>query len=355
MPVAPHLPVQLPAFGLLIAGIMALANVLMEVARKKAVAGRLLVPVTFWCHVFDTLVFGLAWGCRWWRGYGFSIHDTGVLLGIGAIHLSPLATYLTYLVTDLLLLGLANWLFFKALQEAAMSTAVPFLAFTPVLLIPTGFVLLGELPGMTKLLGVLLATIGAVMMHRRFFAFGWLTPIKAIYENKGSRYMLYVSLLLALSTPIDKKLTLMTDIYTQCVIYGVGMCVFFLVMSAIRRERLRPALKDGLTWIALAGCLDAATMLLQFASYRYIDVVIVISIKRSGIVLAVVFGWLFFRERNIRDKLVAASVMFIGVTILYLPLTLLQATITAVATLTLMSLFSLYAAPAGSVGPNRYD
>ena len=342
MIVAPPIIARLSAVGLAVAGGMAVVNVLMEVARKKAVTGKTLLPATFWCHVFDTLVFAVAWTYHRWRGYGFYIHGGGDFFGISGLQFSPLQMFVAYEAIDFVVIGLATWMFFKALQAAAMSAGVPFLAFTSVLVIPTGFLFLGELPSLAKLLGVLLVTIGSVMMHWRLFAVGWLAPVKAIYRNKGSRYMLYTALLLAITTPLDKKLSLMADAYTQCVIFGVGMCVFFFSLSRIRGEPLLPALNNNLKWIALAGMLDGATILLQFTSYQYIDAVIVISIKRSGIVLAVVFGWLFFREKNIRDKLMAASAMFIGVTILYLPLTTIQATIVAAATVLAMGLYMVF-------------
>jgi drug/metabolite transporter (DMT)-like permease len=69
---------------------------------------------------------------------------------------------------------------------------------------------------------------------------------------------------------------------------------------------------------------DAVSLLFQLASYAYIAVVITVSIKRAGIVLSVFSGWLFFHERGITDKVIAASVMFCGVLILYLPLTAMQ-------------------------------
>ena len=74
-------------------------------------------------------------------------------------------------------------------------------------------------------------------------------------------------------------------------------------------------------WIVLAGLFDAVSLLFQLASYAYIPVVITVSIKRAGIVLSVFAGWLFFREREITDKVIAASVMFCGVLILYLKVT----------------------------------
>ena len=336
---------RLSAFGLAVAALMAVTNVVMEVARKKATTGRVLVPAAFWCHIFDTLVFVLAWGYYRMRGYGFYVRGGGDLFGISGLHVSPMAIFVIYEIIDFLIHGLATWLFFKALQEAAMSTAVPFLSFTSVLIIPTGFLLLGEMPGWTKLLGVLLTTVGSVMMHWRLFAVNWLAPVKAIYRDKGSRYMLYTAVLLAVLSPLDKKLSLMADIYTQCIIFGVGMVIFFFFMAKARNEPLLPVLKGGIKWIAIAGILDAATILLQFESYQYLDSVIVISIKRSGIVLAVVFGWIVFKERNIRDKLMASTMMFIGVSMLYFSLSTLQAAVITLVTLLFMVLYMAFVPP----------
>jgi drug/metabolite transporter (DMT)-like permease len=96
-------------------------------------------------------------------------------------------------------------------------------------------------------------------------------------------------------------------------------------VARAKRESLAAAIQNNITWVGTAGLVEGVSVLLQFASYAFIEVVIAISIKRAGIVLSVFFGWLFFRERGITDKLIAASVMFAGVLILYLPLTTGQA------------------------------
>jgi len=176
-------------------------------------------------------------------------------------------------------------------------------------------------------------------MHWRLFAVSWWGPFKAIYENKGCRYMIYASGIFAVLSPLDKKLSLMADPYTHCVIFGVGMCLFFLGFAKLSGEPLMPSIRRNLGWIALAGLLDAATILLQFQSYAYVDAVVVISIKRSGIVLSVFFGWLCFGEKNIRDRLMASSLMFVGVLLLCLPVTTLQALIVTLVSLALMALY----------------
>ena len=64
--------------------------------------------------------------------------------------------------------------------------------------------------------------------------------------------------------------------------------------------------------------------------------------------LSVFSGWLFFRERGITDKVIAASVMFCGVLILYLPVSPLETAGIALLTLAGMGV-ALYATREESV------
>jgi uncharacterized membrane protein len=329
---------SLSPVGLMIAALMSSANVLTDVARKKALNNRALIPSTMWCRTVSAIVFAVALAFRIAAGHPLAIRDGGNLFGVAGWHLSPIATFFIYLFIDVVLVSICNLLYFLALHVSPMSVCIPFLAFTPIFLIPTGYVVLGELPARVKLLGVVLVVVGSVAMHRRLFAVGWTAPFRAIFKERGSRYMLMVAFIFSLSNPVEKKLVLMSDAYIQAFVYGLGLCIFFLVLALVRSESIYGAIRNNVLWIGAAGMLDGVSLLLQFASYNYIDVVITVSIKRAGIVLAVFFGWLFFRERGITDKMIAASVMFAGVLILYLPLTAVQALSMTALTLVLMSL-----------------
>ncbi len=329
---------SLSAIGLTIAAVMSGANVLTDVCRKKALRQRSLIPATLWCRLVSAVVFALALVARMVAGHAVVLRDGGELFGISGLHISPIATFLVYLIIDIVIVSFCNLLYFLALQVSPMSVCIPFLAFTPIFLIPMGYLVLGELPSRVKLLGVVLVVVGSVAMQRRLFALGWLAPFQAIVKERGSRYMLVVAFLFSLSNPIEKKLVLMSSPYTQAFAYGLGLCVFFLLLSMARREDIPRAIRNNVFWIGAAGVLDSASLLLQFASYNYIDVVITVSIKRAGIVLAVFSGWLFFHERGITDKVIAASVMFAGVLILYLPLTTRQAAVMTALSLLAMAM-----------------
>lgn len=325
--------------GLLMASTMSITNVLTDVARKRALHGRELMPATFWIRTAVTAVFALA---LLWRivvnGTVVVIRDGGPLFGISSLHLAPIPAFLIYLLIDVGLITAVMWLYFRALQISPLSMCVPFLSFTPVFLIPTGFLILGEVPSPLKAVGVALIAVGSLVMHRRLFTQGWTAPIRAVFEEKGSRYMLLVSFIFAITNPLDKKLVTMSDVFTEALAYGLGLSLTFWVMTRLQGGDFAAAWRGNWRWISLAGLLDAISLLFQLASYAYIAVVITVSIKRAGIVLSVLSGWLFFRERGITDKAIAASVMFCGVLILYLPVTAVEAIAIAAATIAGMAL-----------------
>jgi uncharacterized membrane protein len=319
--------------GLLLAAIMSIINVLTDVARKHALDKRDLVPATFWIRMAVAAVFVLVLGAR-------------VLTGASRLEVREPAMFAIYLVVDVALITIVMWLYFRALQISPMSLCVPFLAFTPVFLIPSGWILLGEMPAAQKLLGVVLIVVGSLVMHRRLFAQGLTAPIKAVIQEKGSRYMLLVSFIFSITNPLDKKLVLLSDIYIESVAYGLGLCISFLLLGKLQKVDFQAAAHKNVKWISLAGLSDAVSLLFQLASYTYIAVVITVSIKRAGIILAVLAGWLFFHERGITDKLIASSVMFCGVLILYLPVTAVQAAMLAAGTMVGMAAALYFIPPA---------
>ncbi len=335
--------------GLLLAAMLSAGNVFADVARKKVMERHELVAGTLWIRVFAAIVFSIALAGRTLSDSPPTLRNSGFLFGIDGLLIAPAAAFLVYLTIDVVLISIAQILLMRALQVSPMSMCIPFMAFTPVFLIPMGYIVVGEMPSSVKLLGVGLIVVGSLVMHRRLFAEGWAAPARAIIREKGSRYILLVAFILSLTNPIEKRLILMSDPMTQAFAYGLGLCVFFALLAWKRRADCRVVLRNAAGWTVLAGVMDAGALLLQLFTFGYLAVVITISIKRAGIVLAVLAGWLIFREREISDKLIAASVMLGGVLVIYLPLDIVQASSLAGAVLVGMSaaLYATRGAPAG--------
>lgn len=311
--------------GLFLASATSVTNVFADVARKKALQKNEVIVTSFWIRLCAAFIFMTAFIVRSVIVARPVFRDAGPLFGITALHFSPLATFLIYLVLDITLVGFGTVLYFKALKITPMSFCIPYLAFTPIFLIVTGNLMLGELPPWTKIVGVVLVVIGSLVMNRELFAIGWFAPVKAIFTNRGSLYMLIDGFILALTNPIDKKLVVMSDAFTQAFAYGVLLCGFFAMLALVQKSNWTSPLRTVPGWLVVGGIFDSSALLLQFSSLPFMPVVITITIKRAGIILAVLLGWLIFKETDITDRLIAACVMAAGALILYLPVNGLHA------------------------------
>jgi len=303
-------------FGL--AGATAVFNAVADVALKNAVRGVAIVAVTFWTRLAGALAMVLVFGT--WVGYGHPVHirDGGPIFGIPFLHASPNVTFLLYSTTESIILCLAALLQFRAYQLSPISLCVPYISFTPVFLIFTGWLFLNELPAPAKIAGIVVIVAGSFGMHRQLFARSPWEPLRAALQERGSRYMLLFAFLLALTNPIDKRLVLMSDPIVQTFSYMVLSTLVFGLLLLRERDTALHALRTNGRWLLASGLLQTFDLVLQFASLTFVAVVIAISIKRCSIVLTVLLGWLVFKERQIRDKLVASAVMLTGVLLIYL-------------------------------------
>jgi hypothetical protein len=202
-----------------------------DVARKRALERRDLIPATFWIRAAVAAIFGLALLWRIGNGAQVVIRDGGALFGIAALRPAPIPEFLIYLTIDVLLITVVMWLYFRALQISPLS----------------------------------IVRAVSLAMHRRLFAQGWLAPARAVIREKGSRYMLLVSLIFSVTNKVDKKLVTVSDIFTEAFAYGVGLSISFWIMGCVRRSDF--AARGNWKWISLAAALDAVSLLFQLASY----------------------------------------------------------------------------------------
>jgi len=309
------------SLGLVLASATSLSNVALDVSRKKTLQGKKLLRTTFFLRLATAGFLTLMLLARW--HIGIAPHFWPI--EAPANHLSflpPFGIYLFYLLLNSALIALNIVLYNRTVQIAPLSLTIPFLAFTPVFLLGSGYLILGENPGLLKCEGVLFVVLGSMLMHRQSFRHGIFAPFLAVFREPGSRYMLAVSLIFSITNPVDKKLVELSDSYSYSWAYAMMSVVIFGVPMLYQRingniDRAPVRTK----WIVLTGFIDALTLLLQLVTLRYIDVVLVIALKRAGIILTVLAGWLIFREKDITDRMIAAAVMLVGALMVYLPMT----------------------------------
>ena len=99
-------------------------------------------------------------------------------------------------------------LYMKAIRDHPLSLTLPYLAFTPVFVILTGYLLLGERVDQAGTMGILLVVAGAWLLNQKHASWRdwrtWGTPLTAILHEPGSRMMLGAALLYSFTSAMGK-------------------------------------------------------------------------------------------------------------------------------------------------------
>jgi drug/metabolite transporter (DMT)-like permease len=219
------------------------------------------------------------------------------------------------LVTATLTLA-ANLLLVIAVSISPLSLTIPYLSFTPVFTLIFGVPILGQLPGPAGLAGVLAVSVGALLLNttpRELLS----DPLLGLRRERGSRIMLAVAFLFAVSTALDPIAIRHSSEPAYALGLTASISLGLLLRRGVAQEVVRSRSLHGL--LVLGALLTAVALLTQFLGYRYLYVAYVDAVKRAGgNLLALLLGALFFAEGINPRRLVAAILMSIGVSLVLL-------------------------------------
>ncbi|AWV90946.1 EamA family transporter [Bradymonas sediminis] len=211
----------------------------------------------------------------------------------------------------------ANLLFLRAVAISPLSLTTPYLALTPVFSALVAFLWLGQIVTGWGIVGILIVCVGAFFLNPGSKSDGLLAPIKAIASERGSLYMICVSLCWSITPILDSKASLQTSPLWHTAFLALGMGVS-LAIYLIARGEARTLIADLKILPAVGVCasfLLLAAMTLQLSAYgEGVPIAYVETIKRAGgVTTAMLAGYLFFGEKDIARRFIGAAVMVIGV------------------------------------------
>lgn len=210
----------------------------------------------------------------------------------------------------------ALYLYMRALKVSPLSLTIPFLAFTPVWLMLTGWLVLGELPSPWGAAGIILVTTGAYALNLDTRSQGLFGPIRAIFREPGSRMMLLVSAIFAITVSLGKKMLLLSGV----TYFGT---MYFLLLTAIlgpalwATGRIRiPNLLARPGWGLAVGLGNAVMIMTHVWAVSMTPAAYMVSVKRLSLVFAVFYGRLMFKEVHFGERLLGVILMFVGVVLI---------------------------------------
>ena len=210
---------------------------------------------------------------------------------------------------------LAMWLYMKAIRASPLSLTLPYLAFTPVFNVLTGYVGLGETVSTLGFAGILLVGGAWLLNLEKNSTHGVrniLAPFKAILREEGSRLMLITAALYSINSVVGKGLLG----YASPLF--LGPFYFLLIGSVTALVFVRKG--DG-SWQAIrkhpwaglgVGIFMAAMVLSHFYAVTIIEVAYMIAVKRTSLLFGILYGAWLFNEKGLARHLAAGALMVAG-------------------------------------------
>lgn len=255
---------------------------------------------------------------------------TPLLLGMPPLTDLPLAFW-GWIAAMLPLELAAMLLYMTAIRDHPLSQTLPYLAFTPVLVMLTAFLVLGERVTPTGAAGVCLTVCGTWLLNVRHARpddwRSWGEPLRAVFYQPGSRMMLAVALIYALTSTMGKAAMGYLGPHHFGALYfallGLAALALFGLTRPVRVLRAlghRPGGGTGRRFAAVLAVvgLNALMVYTHFLALQRVEVAYMISVKRSSLLFGILYGALLFGEPGLRTQLPAGVLMLAGVVLIAL-------------------------------------
>lgn len=226
--------------------------------------------------------------------------------------------YWIALIVDGIFNVIATVIQMKALKSSDLSLTVPLLAFTPLFLLIMSPLILGEFPTPLGVVGVIFIVIGSYVLNIQRKNKGYLAPFKAMVEEHGPKLMLIAAFLLSITSSIDK----IGVLNSSPLFWALSMHIFTTVtLGPVILGEFTEHIKLTRTDVKilfLVGFFSALAIVTQFIAISFILVPYVIAIKRTSVIMSVLFGYFIFKEKEIEERLIGAAIMILGVVLITL-------------------------------------
>ncbi len=205
-------------------------------------------------------------------------------------------------------------LYIKALKASPLSLSLPFLALAPVFLVSVSYVVLGEKVSLQGSAGILLIATGSYVLYADRTAGGLMGPVRAIFREKGSLLMICVAFLYSITSALGKMAIAHSSPLYFGSTYFLALNIAFVPIALFKGRRgLRSFVRSG-TYrrLAMPGIFYALMIITHMEAMKLTKVAYMISIKRTSLLMGVLYGYFLFHEENIGGRTVGALLMFAG-------------------------------------------
>ncbi len=203
--------------------------------------------------------------------------------------------------------------YIKAIKVSDLSITVPIVNFTPLFLLITSPIILGEFPTLPGYIGILLIVAGSYVLNIKSRSGGIFGPVRALFSEQGPRYMIVTAFIWSITANVDKIGVQNSSpvFWSIMIVISLSVCMAVLILIT-SRNKVREIPYNIRTLFPI-GLFGALTLIAQMTAISMTLVAYVISIKRLSTALSVFWGYIIFKEEGIGERIAGVLIMIIGV------------------------------------------
>lgn len=220
------------------------------------------------------------------------------------------------LISGTISLTIASLFLFKAITASELSLSIPMLSFTPLFLLITSPLIVGEFPSFLGLVGIIFILIGSYVLFFNPQQEGFLAPFVRLISYRGSRYMLIVAFLFSIGGNIDKIGVLESSPIIWSLSLNACVAFFLGIVMMLKVKNPMQEIRSHLLFFFLIGGVLSLVMIFQMQALLLSKVPYVLTVKRLSIVMTSLWGVWFLKEQGGKKRLLAILLMIVGVVLI---------------------------------------
>jgi drug/metabolite transporter (DMT)-like permease len=209
--------------------------------------------------------------------------------------------------------ALGNGFLIKALQMGDLSILGPINSYKSVVGIIVGIFLLSEFPTIWGILGIALIIYGSYyVLDTTEERFSW-----KLLKKPEIQFRIWAMILTAIEAVFIKRVILASSTtlaFMSWCVFGAlfSFIVLFFYKVRIPMEFKRTLKRQYLSkFLLLIGCIGTMQFTTNYA-FAHMPVGYALSLFQLSIIISVIFGYQFFKEKDIRKKIIGSLIMTVG-------------------------------------------
>jgi uncharacterized membrane protein len=204
-------------------------------------------------------------------------------------------------------------LYLKAIKRSEISVTVPLITLTPLFMLITSPVMLGQFPNMTGIAGIALIVAGTYISNTGGEKGNLMAPFLSLFRSQGSRYMLLVAFLWSITANLDKIGVEETSPLYWAFAKDFVILLYLIPIMLYKSGRPLHQVRNRIWPLISVGFFRFTSVVTQMFAIELILVPYVISIKRSSTAFVILFAFFYFNERaSFRNRLAGIIIILAG-------------------------------------------